>query len=140
MYIKNAIQQIALKHDLAATLMPKPMYGEAGNGMHFHMLLKKEGRNILYEKGGYADLSQTALYFIGGILYHGKSLVALTNPSTNLISDCYPALKLRLNLFLDWLIAALPSVFPNTPQLKKISVLSSALAMQPVTHIWQQVL
>lgn len=98
MYIKNAIQQIALKHDLAATLMPKPMYGEAGNGMHFHMLLKKEGRNILYEKGGYADLSQTALYFIGGILYHGKSLVALTNPSTNSYKRLLPGFEAPVKL------------------------------------------
>lgn len=98
MHIKNAIQQIALKHDLTATLMPKPMYGEAGNGMHFHMLLKKEGRNILYQKGGYADLSQTALYFIGGILYHGKSLVALTNPSTNSYKRLLPGFEAPVKL------------------------------------------
>ncbi len=50
MYIKNAIQQIALKHGLTATLMPKPMYGEAGNGMHFHMLLKKRGAIFFMKK------------------------------------------------------------------------------------------
>lgn len=98
MYIKNAIQQIALKHDLTATLMPKPMHDEAGNGMHFHMLLKKNGRNVLFEKGGYADLSQTAMYFIGGILAHGKSLVALTNPSTNSFKRLLPGFEAPVKL------------------------------------------
>ena len=98
MYIKSAIQQIALKHGLAATLMPKPMYDEAGNGMHFHMLLKKNGKNILYEKGGYADLSEVALHFIGGILFHGKSLVALTNPSTNSYKRLLPGFEAPVKL------------------------------------------
>lgn len=98
MYIKNAIQQIALKNGLTATLMPKPMHEEAGNGMHFHILLRKNGKNVLYEKGGYADLSQTALYFIGGILYHGKSLVALTNPSTNSYKRLLPGFEAPVKL------------------------------------------
>ena len=62
------------------------------------MLLKKNGKNILYEKGGYADLSQTALYFIGGILYHGKSLVALTNPSTNSYKRLLPGFEAPVKL------------------------------------------
>ncbi len=98
MFIKHAIQQIALKHGLTATLMPKPMHEEAGNGMHFHVLLRKGGKNILYEKGGYADLSETALYFIGGILYHGKSLVALTNPSTNSYKRLLPGFEAPVKL------------------------------------------
>ncbi|HKL27508.1 MAG TPA: type I glutamate--ammonia ligase [Desulfuromonadales bacterium] len=93
MCIKDVIRQVAHKHGLAATLMPKPMYGEAGNGMHFHMLLKKAGRNILYQRGGYADLSDDALHFIGGILYHGRSLVALTNPSTNSYKRLLPGFE-----------------------------------------------
>ena len=98
MYIKDAIQQIARRHGLTATMMPKPMYDEAGNGMHFHILLKKEGRNILYREGGYADLSDEALHFIGGILYHGRSLVALTNPSTNSFKRLLPGFEAPVKL------------------------------------------
>lgn len=98
MYIKSAIQKIALKNGLTATLMPKPMYEEAGNGMHFHILLKKNGKNVLFEEGGYADLSRTAMYFIGGILYHGKSLVALTNPSTNSFKRLLPGFEAPVKL------------------------------------------
>lgn len=98
MYVKDAIQQIARKRDLTATLMPKPMHGEAGNGMHFHMQLRKNGKNICYKKGGYADLSDEALYFIGGILYHGRSLVALTNPSTNSYKRLLPGFEAPVKL------------------------------------------
>ena len=51
--------------------------------MHVHMILRKDGKNVFYEKGKYADLSQTAMYFIGGLLKHIASLCALTDPSTN---------------------------------------------------------
>ncbi|MCK4536542.1 MAG: type I glutamate--ammonia ligase [Desulfuromonadales bacterium] len=98
MYIKDVIKQVAHKHGLAATLMPKPMHDEAGNGMHFHMLLKKNGRNILYRKGGYADLSEDALHFIGGILHHGRSLVAITNPSTNSYKRLLPGFEAPVKL------------------------------------------
>lgn len=98
MFIKDIIRQVAHKHGLAATLMPKPMHEEAGNGMHFHMLLKKNGRNILYQKGGYADLSDDALHFIGGILHHGKSLVAITNPSTNSYKRLLPGFEAPVKL------------------------------------------
>ena len=57
--------------------MPKPVYNEAGNGMHFHIMLKKNGKNIFWNKGGYADLSDEAIWFMRGILIHGRSLVSL---------------------------------------------------------------
>lgn len=98
MYIKDAIQQIARRNGLTATLMPKPMYEEAGNGMHFHIQLRKNGKNVCYQQGGYADLSDTALHFIGGILSHGRSLVALTNPSTNSYKRLLPGFEAPVKL------------------------------------------
>ena len=83
MYIKDIIHNTALRNDLTATFMPKPLYDEPGSGMHFHIQLRKAGRNIFYRKGGYADLSDEALWFIGGLLTHWRSLTAFTNPSTN---------------------------------------------------------
>ena len=83
MTAKYVIRNTAVKNGFTATFLPKPIYGEAGNGMHVHMLLKKDGRPAFYEKGTYGDLSKTAMYFIGGLLKHVRALCAFTNPSTN---------------------------------------------------------
>lgn len=83
MIAKYVIRNTAIQEGKSATLMPKPIYSEAGNGMHVHMLLKKDGKPIFYDENNYSQLSQTAMYFIGGILKHVKSLCALTNPTTN---------------------------------------------------------
>ncbi len=99
MVIKDVIRRTALENGLTATFMPKPIYNQAGNGMHFHIMLHKKGKNIFYKKGGYADLSKEALYFIGGILTHGKSLVALTNPSTNSYKRLLPGFEAPVKLF-----------------------------------------
>jgi glutamine synthetase len=91
-WIKYVVKGVAAKRGLSATFMPKPLPTLFGNGMHFHQLLRKDGRNLFYEKGGYADLSRLALNYIGGLLVHGRALSALTNPSTNsykrLVPDC----------------------------------------------------
>jgi len=99
MYIKDIIHNCALENELTATFMPKPIYEEAGSGMHFHIQLKKEGENVFYKKGNYADLSDEALYFIGGILKHGRSLTAFTNPSTNSFKRLLPGFEAPVKLF-----------------------------------------
>ena len=93
MIIKYLVRNIAAGHGLSATFMPKPIYDEAGNGMHVHMMLKKDGRNIFYKKGEYANLSQDAMYFIGGLLKHIGSLCAITNPSTNSYKRLVPGFE-----------------------------------------------
>ena len=99
MYIKDIIHNMALRNDLTATFMPKPLYDEPGNGMHFHIQLRKGGRNVFYRKGGYADLSDEALWFIGGILSHGRSLAAFTNPTTNSYKRLLPGYEAPVKLF-----------------------------------------
>lgn len=99
MYIKDIIHNCALEHEMTATFMPKPLYDEAGNGMHFHIQLRKAGKNIFFKKGNYADLSEEALYFIGGILKHGRSLTAFTNPSTNSFKRLLPGFEAPVKLF-----------------------------------------
>lgn len=93
MMTKYVIKNTAVDFGLCATFMPKPIYGEAGNGMHVHMLLKKDGKPIFYEKGNYANLSKTAMYFIGGILKHIKSLCAILNPTTNSYKRLIPGFE-----------------------------------------------
>lgn len=90
MTIKYIIKNTALKYGLSATLMPKPVYGEAGSGMHVHMLLFKDGKPVFSDDDGYAHLSQTAHWFMGGLLKHIASLCAITNPSTNSFKRLIP--------------------------------------------------
>jgi glutamine synthetase len=99
MYVKDIVHNCALKHGLTATFMPKPLYDEPGNGMHFHIQLRKDGRNVFYDAGGYAGLSETAMCFIGGILAHGRSLTAFTNPSTNSFKRLLPGFEAPVKLF-----------------------------------------
>ncbi len=83
MMTKYLIKNAAFKEKRSVTFMPKPIYGEAGNGMHVHMHLFKNGEPLFYDENGYSQLSDTALYFIGGLLSHARALCAFTNPSTN---------------------------------------------------------
>lgn len=84
MKIKYFIKNMAVQWGKTATFMPKPFYGEAGNGFHIHMQLFKDGKTIFSsENSKYAGLSQNALYFMGGILKHTPALMALAAPSTN---------------------------------------------------------
>ncbi|MBQ6654140.1 MAG: type I glutamate--ammonia ligase [Erysipelotrichaceae bacterium] len=83
MAIKYIVKNEAIKDGKIATFLPKPVYGEAGNGMHVHMLLRKDGQPVFYDENGYGSLSKEALWFIGGLLKHARSLCAITNPTTN---------------------------------------------------------
>ncbi len=83
MMTKHIIKNAAVAEGKTVTFMPKPLFNEAGNGMHVHMHLFKDGKPVFYDKNGYSQLSNTALYFIGGLLKHAPSLCAFTNPSTN---------------------------------------------------------
>ncbi len=98
MLVKYLVKNLAFQEGKTATFMPKPLFGEAGNGMHVHMLLKKNGQPIFYNKDGYSSLSQEALYFIGGILKHAPALLALTNPSTNSYKRLVPGYEAPVSI------------------------------------------
>ncbi len=83
MMTKYLVKNAAIEEDRTVTFMPKPIFGEAGNGMHVHMHLFKDGKPLFYDENGYSQLSDTAHYFIGGLLTHARALCAFTNPSTN---------------------------------------------------------
>jgi glutamine synthetase len=99
MLVKYVAKMTAHAHGQTVTFMPKPLYGEAGNGMHFHQHLFKEGRNVFYDADGYGCMSRTALHYIGGLLTHGAALLALTNPSTNSYRRLVPGFEAPINAF-----------------------------------------
>ena len=93
MMIKYIIQNVARKYGLSATFMPKAVYGEAGSGMHVHMLLLKDGEPVFSDDNGYSHLSKEAHWFMGGLLKHIASLCAITNPSTNSFKRLVPGFE-----------------------------------------------
>ena len=93
MLIKYVIHNTKLKYGKVATFMPKPVYGEAGNGMHVHMLLLKDGEPVFSDDEGYSHLSKEAHYFMGGLLKHIGALCAITNPSTNSFKRLVPGFE-----------------------------------------------
>ena len=97
--IKYVTKMTAFRHGKSVTYMPKPLHGEAGNGMHFHQQLLKEGKNLFYDADGYGRLSRLALHYIGGLLYHAPALLALTNPSTNSYRRLVPGFEAPVHAF-----------------------------------------
>ena len=96
---KYIIRNVAKRHGKVATFMPKPIYGEAGSGMHFHQHLFKNGKPLFYDEKGYGGLSELAQSYVAGILKNSQSLVALTNPTTNSYKRLVPGYEAPVNLF-----------------------------------------
>ncbi len=99
MLIKYITKMCAQRRGKTATFMPKPLYGEAGSGMHFHQHLFGVDKNVFYDPNGYGCLSQTALHYIGGLLAHGSAVLAFTNPSTNSYRRLVPGYEAPVNAF-----------------------------------------
>ncbi len=94
---KYIVKNTAKKNGRTVTYMPKPVFGDNGSGMHVHTSLWKKGKP-LFAGSGYAGLSETGLYFIGGILKHAASLLAFTNPTTNSYKRLVPGFEAPVNL------------------------------------------
>jgi glutamine synthetase len=95
---KYIVKNVAHSFGKTATFMPKPLFGDNGSGMHVHQSLWKDGKPLFYDESGYGGLSDTARWYIGGILKHAPSLLAFTNPSVNSYHRLVPGFEAPVNL------------------------------------------
>lgn len=119
---KYIVKNVAAAYGLTATFMPKPLFEENGSGMHVHQSLWKDGAPLF---GGdlYAGLSQTALYYIGGILKHAPALIAFTNPTTNSFRRLVPGYEAPVNLIYsarNRSAAIRIPMYSNNPKAKRV--------------------
>ena len=123
MMFKYAVKNVAHRFGKTATFMPKPLFGDNGSGMHTHISLWKNGENLFFDKKGYAQLSQTALWFVGGLLAHGRSLMAFCAPTTNSYKRLVPGFEAPTNLAYsarNRSAAIRVPMYDNSPSAKRI--------------------
>ncbi len=95
---KYVIKNVAKRFNKTVTFMPKPLFGDNGSGMHVHLSLWKEGRNLFFDPAGYGGISKDATYFIGGLLHHAPALCAFCAPTTNSYRRLVPGYEAPINL------------------------------------------
>jgi glutamine synthetase len=98
MLYKYIMKNVARACGKAVTFMPKPLFMDNGSGMHVHQSLWKDGSNLFYDEEGYAQISNTALYYIGGLLKHAPALLAFCAPTTNSYRRLVPGYEAPVNL------------------------------------------
>lgn len=122
MTYKYIVKNVARKHGKSATFMPKPIWGDSGNGLHVHVSLWKGGEP-LFAGTGYAGLSEMGLHAIGGLLKHAPALLALTNPTTNSYRRLVPGFEAPVHLAYSQrnrsAACRIPMISPN-PKAKRI--------------------
>ena len=120
---KYVVKNVARAAGKSATFMPKPIFEENGSGMHVHISLGKGGENVMYDFNGYAQLSREALNFIGGILAHGRAVMAFCAPTTNSYRRLTPGYEAPVNLVYSQRnrsAAVRIPVYSSSPKAKRI--------------------
>ncbi len=120
---KYLVKNVARQNGLTATFMPKPLFGDNGSGMHVHQSIWKDNTNVFYDESGYAGISDTAKYYIGGLLKHSSALLALAAPTTNSYRRLVPGFEAPVNLAFSQrnrsAICRIP-VYSKSPKAKRI--------------------
>jgi len=123
MMYKYLVKNVARQNGLTATFMPKPLFGDNGSGMHVHQSLWNDEKNAFYDESGYAQISDMAKYYIGGLLKHSSALLALAAPTTNSYRRLVPGFEAPVNLAFSQrnrsAICRIP-VYSKSPKAKRI--------------------
>jgi glutamine synthetase len=123
MIYKYTVKNIARQNGLTATFMPKPLFEDNGSGMHVHQSLWKDDKNVFFDEAGYAQISETAKYYIGGLLKHSSALLGLVAPTTNSYRRLVPGFEAPVNLAYSQrnrsAICRIP-VYSRTPRAKRV--------------------
>lgn len=123
MMFKYIVKNVARKNNMTATFMPKPIFQDNGSGMHVHQSLWKDGKPLFYDEKGYARLSETALYYIGGLLKHAPALTAICSPTTNSFKRLVPGYEAPVNLVYSQRnrsAAVRIPMYSNSPKAKRV--------------------
>jgi glutamine synthetase len=123
MTYKYIVKNVARRNGMTATFMPKPLFGDNGSGMHVHQSLWKGDKNVFFDEAGYAQLSDSAKYYIGGLLKHSSALLALAAPTTNSYRRLVPGFEAPVNLAYSQrnrsAICRIP-VYSKSPRAKRV--------------------
>jgi glutamine synthetase len=98
MLLKYVVKNVAVQRGKTATFMPKPIFQDNGSGMHVHQSLWKDGKNTFFDDTGYAQLSENARYYAGGLLQHAPAVLAFAAPTTNSYRRLVPGYEAPVNL------------------------------------------
>ena len=98
MKFKYVVKNVAWEAGRTVTFMPKPLFGDAGSGMHCHQSLWKDGEPLFYDERGYGGLSDLARWYIGGLIEHAPALTAFTNPTVNSYKRLVPGFEAPVNM------------------------------------------
>jgi glutamine synthetase len=120
---KYIVKNVARQHGMSATFMPKPLFEDNGSGMHTHQSLWKGGDTVMFDEAGYAQLSDVARYYIGGLLKHASALLAFAAPTTNSYRRLVPGYEAPINLVYSQrnrsAICRIP-MYSNSPKAKRV--------------------
>lgn len=123
MMYKYIVKNVCDRHGYTATFMPKPLFGDNGSGMHVHQSLWMDTENLFYSADGYGLLSETARFYIGGLIAHAPALLALAAPTTNSYRRLVPGYEAPINLIYSQrnrsAICRIP-VYSGSPKARRI--------------------
>ena len=123
MLFKYVIKNVARQAGRTVTFMPKPIFGDNGSGMHTHQSLWKDGEPLFFDDQGYAGLSDTARWYMGGLLAHAPAVLAFSNPTTNSYRRLVPGYEAPVNLVYSQRnrsAACRIPLYSNSPKAKRI--------------------